>query len=37
MKPPWDGGNLVTVIKMTKTLAANEGGAGRAVLITRML
>ena len=27
----------VTVIEMTKTLAANEGGAGRAVLITRML
>ncbi len=27
----------VTLIEMTKTLAANEGGAGRAVLVTRIL
>ena len=27
----------VTLIEMTRTLAANEGGAGRAVLVTRIL
>lgn len=27
----------VTLIEMTETLAANEGGAGRAVLVTRIL
>lgn len=27
----------VTLIEMTKTLVANEGGAGRAVLVTRIL
>ena len=36
-KAVFENDENVTVIEMTKTLAANEGGAGRAVLITRML